>query len=50
MEQDLRQTRLFTYDHFLMVESDPRIEQKIREKVMKLKHQLQMELIAFFQS
>ena len=27
-------TRLFTYDHFLMVETDPRIEKKVTQKVI----------------
>lgn len=26
IETELAQTRMFTYDHFLMIESDPRIE------------------------
>ena len=43
--QDLASTRLFTYYKFLMIESDPRIERTVRDKVFELTDELQKELI-----
>ena len=50
VEQDLSMTRLFTYDHFLMIESDPRIETTLRQKVNQITEVLQTELLKFLQS
>lgn len=36
IEAELSKTRLFTYDHFLMVESDPSIEKRVTEKLLKI--------------
>ncbi len=48
IEQELSQTRLFTYDRFLMIESDPKIEKRVKQKVMKITDVVQKEITAFF--
>lgn len=48
VEQDLSQTRLFSYYKFLMVESDPRIERTVRDKVFELTDELQKEMMSYF--
>ena len=40
IESELSKTRLFTYDHFLMIESDPSIEKRVTMKVLKMTEQL----------
>lgn len=49
IESELSRTRLFTYDHFLMVESDPSIEKRVTEKLHMITDTLQKELEAFLQ-
>jgi len=50
VQQDLSQTRLFTYYRFLMVESDPRLERTVRDKVLEFSDEIQKEMLAFIQS
>ena len=50
VEQEFGHTRLFTYDEFLMVETDPHIEKTIREYVVNVSDRLQKEVIALIQS
>lgn len=47
IEAELSKTRLFTYDHFLMVESDPSIEKRVTEKLLKITETLQKDFEAF---
>ena len=49
IEAELSKTRLFTYDHFLMVESDPSIEKRVTEKLLMITDTLQKDLEAFLQ-
>ena len=44
---ELSKTRLFTYDHFLMIESDPRIEKRVTEKEVKVGSLIRRELFKF---
>jgi len=41
ISQDLSKTRVFNYDHFLMVESDPKIESRIVELAGEAKDYLE---------
>ena len=50
IETELAQTRMFTYDHFLMIESDPRFEQRVTEKVLTITEHMQAELRRYLQS
>lgn len=50
IEAELSKTRLFTYDHFLMIESDPRIERRVTEKVLTLITNIEKEMIAYLEA
>ena len=47
-KQELSQTKLFTYDHFIMVESDPQITTRVREKALKMTNQIERKINDFF--
>lgn len=42
LQQDLSLTRMYTYDHFILIESDPQIQQKVEERVSDLVNSLQI--------
>ena len=44
---ELSKTRMFTYDNFLMIESDPKIEKRVTEKVMDLSYMLTKDMSFF---
>ena len=46
--RELSQTRLFTYDHFLMVESDPQITTRVRAKALKMTNHIEQKINNFF--
>ena len=46
---ELSKTRMFTYDSFLMIESDPRIEKRVTEKVINLSETLTKDLLDFLE-
>ena len=50
VQQDLAQTRLFTYYRFVMVESNPRLQRTVRDKVLEITEELQKEMLSYVQS
>ena len=46
--QELSQTKLFTYDHFIMVESDPQFTTRVREKALKVTNQIERKINDYF--
>jgi len=44
---ELSKTRLFSYDHFLMIETDPKVEKLVTEKVVKVREIFKRELNNF---
>ena len=41
LQQDLSQTRMYTYDSFIMIESNPQVQQKLEEKVNDVAENMQ---------